>query len=227
MTTPLESIVTKGNITQALIRSLAFVLLIQNMGCTSISVRTSGDSATLRESRDDSNGRKASVENVVVDDRVTNAGEPIYLVPGIHNVKINTKWSNGAVDTTELSLTADAYANYLIHAFELAPGQDPAMAVIYFRPFPPTQPPQNLARTFRPDELFTFIIIAIGTAPLWVPIVLWKERAGDRTLSKPFRDCCFVWIADAVTHKLLSGVMPSGIALQIGEIPGAHKLKAD
>ena len=52
----------------------------------------------------------------------------VEILPGSHNVVIESTWSNKFVDSNAFSFIAEAGKKYIIGLYELEPGQDPALA---------------------------------------------------------------------------------------------------
>jgi hypothetical protein len=145
-------------------------------------------------------GRATSVEIVSVDGEKLNE-TVIEVLPGVHRVEVQAKWSNGWKDKSELTFPAMAGESYQVGIYELRPGEDPETAD--FREWTSVE----VAGAASVTALMAIPPINIFLAPLIVSArVIGDELAKDR----PFQDCCYLWIQEKESGKVLAGVTPRG-----------------
>jgi hypothetical protein len=149
-------------------------------------------------------GGARSVEIVSVDgEKVTETA--IEILPGVHRIEVEAKWSNGWKDKSELPFSAMAGERYLVGIYELRPGEDPETAD--FRERTSGEVAGEVAGAAIGDVLMYSSPISIFLAPLIVSArVIGDELAEDR----PFQDCCFLWIQEKESGRVLAGVTPRG-----------------
>jgi len=144
-------------------------------------------------------GGARSVEIVSVDgEKVRETA--IEILPGVHRIEVEAKWSNGWKDKSELTFSAMAGERYLVGIYELRPGEDPKTA-----DFREWTSGEVAGVSFLRGALMPPFPISIFLAPLIVSArIIAEELAEDR----PFQDCCFLWIQEKESRRVLAGVTP-------------------
>ena len=145
-------------------------------------------------------GGARSVEIVSVDgEKVTETA--IEILPGVHRIEVEAKWSNGWKDKSELPFSAMAGERYLVGIYELRPGEDPETADFRERTSGEVAGEVAIAAALMAPPIVIFL------APLIVSArVIADKLAEDR----PFQDCCFLWIQEKESGRVLAGVTPRG-----------------
>jgi hypothetical protein len=125
----------------------------------------------------------------------------IEIIPGAHTIEVEAKWSNGWKEKTELNFFAMAGERYLVGIYELRPGEDSETAD--FREWTSTEVAGVAGLSFLGGAL---------TAPAFfflAPLILsWQVIADKLAGGRPFDDCCFVWIQEKESGRVLGGITP-------------------
>src|SRR5215472_4708672 len=154
-------------------------------------------------------GAARSVEIVSVDgEKVRETA--IEILPGVHRIEVEAKWSNGWKDKSELPFSAMAGERYLVGIYELRPGEDPETAD--FRERTSGEVAGQVAGEVAGASIGGALMggpfpIGIFLAPL---IVSAQVIAGKLAEERPFQDCCFMWIQEKESGRVLAGVTPRG-----------------
>jgi hypothetical protein len=131
----------------------------------------------------------------------------VEMLPGAHKVLIESTWSNNFLDKSEISFIAEAGKKYLIGIYELKPGQEPSTADFHERSsayqFGRAAASGAAQGTF---EGLLPVIIIFGS-PLLLYLAL--QKAPEPPKSRPFENCCFVWIHDEQTAEVIAGTAPT------------------
>ena len=145
-------------------------------------------------------GGARSVEIVSVDgEKVRETA--IEILPGVHRIEVEAKWSNGWKDKSELPFSAMAGERYLVGIYELRPGEDPETADFRERTS------GEVAGAALGEALMLMPPLPIFLEPLIISArVIADKLAEDR----PFQDCCFLWIQVKESGRVLAGVTPRG-----------------
>lgn len=120
-------------------------------------------------------------------------------------IKITSKWSNGYIDTTELKVNMVSKKKYVLFAIELKQNQEPANFYIHSI---------NLSKRIGYEVLYNFCdilspTIAFFLLPVILPTILIKTLSDSTPPStRPFENCCYLWIEDFSTGKVISGQKP-------------------
>jgi hypothetical protein len=150
-------------------------------------------------------GGARSVEIVSVDgEKVRETA--IEILPGVHRIEVEAKWSNGWKDKSELPFSAMAGERYLVGIYELRPGEDPETAD--FREWTSGEVAGAASVAFLGGAL-------MGTAPFpfifLEPLIVSARVIADKLAEdRPFQDCCFLWIQEKESGRVLAGVTPRG-----------------
>ena len=148
-------------------------------------------------------GGARSVEIVSVDgEKVRETA--IEILPGVHRVEVEAKWSNGWKDKSELTFSAMAGERYLVGIYELRPGDDPKTAD--FREWTSGEMAGATSVSFL-GGAFMAIPPLIFLTPLIVSARVIAENLAE---DKPFQDCCFLWIQEKESGRVVAGVTPRG-----------------
>lgn len=155
-----------------------------------------------------SNGKKVKLVSFTVDG--TEHYSPTYLESGSHTILTRLQWSNHWMDDTELAVQVAAGHRYAIMSFELAPEQHPKNAQLQLmdaRPEPPLWMYAAGGATY--GALIGALPVIIMTAPLWGPAYLISQKyPPPPPTSRPFENCCFVWIQDVDSGAVVAGSSP-------------------
>ena len=145
-------------------------------------------------------GGARSVEIVSVDgEKVRETA--IEILPGVHRIEVEAKWSNGWKDKSELPFSAMAGERYLVGIYELRPGEDPETADFRERTS------REVAGAALGEALMLMPPLPIFLEPLIISArVIADKLAEDRA----FQDCCFLWIQVKESGRVLAGVTPRG-----------------
>ena len=128
-------------------------------------------------------------------------GKPIsvlggVVLPGRHVVTVGAWWSNSSrskdIEKTQLTLDAQPGKKYVALIYELERGQDPATAEIREKTFGEQVIRFGWGDALGPLMLFAVLFVLNKPAPI----------------SRPYNDCCFVWIQDAETGEVVAGTSP-------------------
>jgi len=144
-------------------------------------------------------GGARSVEIVSVDGEKARE-TAIEILPGVHRIEVEAKWSNGWKDKTELTFSAMAGERYLVGIYELRPGEDPKTA-----DFREWTSGEVAGVSFLRGALMPPFPISIFLAPLIVSARIIAEKLAE---DRPFQDCCFLWIQEKESRRVLAGVTP-------------------
>ena len=145
-------------------------------------------------------GGARSVEIVSVDgEKVTETA--IEILPGVHRIEVEAKWSNGWKDKSELPFSAMAGERYLVGIYELRPGEDPETADFRERTSGEVAGEVAIGAALMAPPISIFLAPLIMSAR-----VIADKLAEDR----PFQDCCFLWIQEKESGRVLAGVTPRG-----------------
>ena len=148
-------------------------------------------------------GRARSVEIVSVDgEKVRETA--IEILPGVHRIEVEAKWSTGWKDKSELTFLAMAGERYLVGIYELRPGEDPKTAD--FREWTSGEVAGAASVSFLGGAVMG-IPPFIFLAPLIVSARIIAENLAE---DRPFQDCCFLWIQEKESGRVLAGVTPRG-----------------
>src|SRR5215470_12027137 len=148
-------------------------------------------------------GGARSVEIVSVDgEKVRETA--IEILPGVHRIEVEAKWSNGWKDKSELTFSAMAGERYLVGIYELRPGEDPETAD--FRERTSGEVAGAASVSILGGALMPPFPISIFLAPIVFARVIADKLAEDR----PFQDCCFLWIQEKESGRVVAGVTPRG-----------------
>src|SRR5215470_14409809 len=154
-------------------------------------------------------GGARSVEIVSVDgEKVRETA--IEILPGVHRIEVEAKWSNGWKDKSELPFSAMAGERYLVGIYELRPGEDPETADFRERTS------GEVAGEVAGAASVAFLGGALmGTAPFpfifLEPLIVSARVIADKLAEdRPFQDCCFLWIQEKELGRVLAGVTPRG-----------------
>ena len=148
-------------------------------------------------------GRARSVGIVSVDGEKVRE-TTIEILPGVHRIEVEAKWSNGWKDKSELTFLAMAGERYLVGIYELRPGEDPKTAD--FREWTSGEVAGAASVSFLRDAL-------IGTTPFifLAPLIVAARVIAEKLAEdRPFQDCCFLWIQEKESGRVLAGVTPRG-----------------
>jgi hypothetical protein len=122
---------------------------------------------------------------------------------GPHKVRVQVVWSNWFKDETEINFEASAGSRYVACAIELKPGQDPTSVTI-----------DSKSVVSQMGDVVGKGLLT-GAAPLVLPFAIIEvfRRKMDAqkkygTLSRPFGDCCYVWIENMQTKQVVGGNKP-------------------
>lgn len=155
-------------------------------------------------------GGARSVEIVSVDGEKARETS-IEILPGVHRIEVEAKWSNGWKDKTELTFLAMAGERYLVGICELRPGEDPETADFRDRTF--MEKAGKAALVFSVGVLIA-PIMAFPYNVLLLPILAGISAQGfaaeKLAQGRPFQDCCFLWIQEKESGKVVGGVTPRG-----------------
>jgi hypothetical protein len=117
-----------------------------------------------------------------------------YQIPqGQHNVEISTRWSNGFVDSTQLTLDVKEGGKYTFHTYELQEGQDPNAPVAHTEEYKEQAYKGNAGGTFLKDVweitsgtiLITAILITSPYTLAAMPVVLPAIYLYDKSNKVP------------------------------------------
>ncbi len=145
-------------------------------------------------------GGARSVEIVSVDgEKVRETA--IETLPGVHRIDVEAKWSNGWKDKSEFTFWTMAGERYLVGVYELRPGEDPETADFREKTSGEVAGEVAIGVALMPP-----FPISIFLAPLIVARVIGDELAEER----PFQDCCFLWIQEKESGRVVAGVTPRG-----------------
>ena len=146
-------------------------------------------------------GRVVGISLGTIDGRPVPRDEYAEVSPGPHTMSVTVTWSNGCEDLTQFDFEAQPKERYWVLAYELAPGQPRAAANVREFTFG-----ESMGRAGLEGAV-------TGAAPLLGPIVLiyWgvSKISGHKTpTTRPYDGCCFVWIQEAESGKLVGGERP-------------------
>jgi hypothetical protein len=183
---------------------LIFTLITQLLGCATVA-NNKEQYADLYEDGYYTNGKKFLITYILVDDEQTFDSR---IAPGHHKVTAEVIWSSEQKETVVLEGDFLAGKKYVLLGYELSKDQDPSSAVV--------RPKNNKeqfgeATTGSLSEgffkgMFPLIIL---TAPIWVPIAIITNQSKSNAFGKPFDGCCFIWIEESETRKIISGKSPN------------------
>lgn len=132
------------------------------------------------------------------------------LPPGRYVTTVEATWSNRARDRTRLSFDADAGTVYRARAFEA----NQATVSVRLVDVEPDAPPASKSKEMEFAEAMGWALLGgavqgllpliIMAAPVWFPIYL----AAQRPSARPSPDCCFVWIEEAQSRRVVAGFSP-------------------
>jgi hypothetical protein len=146
-------------------------------------------------------GGARSVEIVTVDGEKLRE-TAIEILPGVHRIEVEAKWSNGWKDKSELTFSAMAGERYLVGIYELRPGEDPK--TVDFREWTSGE---VAGAVIGGTLLMSPFPISIFLDSL---IVSARVIADNLAKDRPFQDCCFLWIQEKESGRVLAGVTPRG-----------------
>ena len=145
-------------------------------------------------------GGARSVEIVSVDgEKVTETA--IEILPGVHRIKVEAKWSNGWKDKSEFTFWTMAGERYLVGIYELRPGEDPETADFRERTSGEVAGEVAISAALMAPPIVIFL------APLIVSARVIADKLAEE---RPFQDCCFMWIQEKESGRVLAGVTPRG-----------------
>lgn len=137
-------------------------------------------------------------------------GPPRPLAPGRHVTTVEATWSNRARDRTRLAFDAEAGTAYRARAFEA----NQAAVSVRLVDVAPDAPPASKSKEMEFAEAMGWAMLGgaayglapliIMAAPVWLPIYL----AAQRPPTRPSPDCCFVWIEEAQSRRVVAGFSP-------------------
>jgi hypothetical protein len=176
-------------------RLLILIVTIQFVfsGCASTNTRSASDVVCGSE------WQKGEARNIFLQNSPgwTNT----KLEPGQQILFVTVDWSNGWTDTTELQFDVKPQTWYWALAYELKPGEKREDADIRMLTFGESMKKAGLEGAGE------------GLAPLLFPIYITyvglKKTAGQESPhNRPYEGCCFVWIQEKESGKLVAGERP-------------------
>jgi hypothetical protein len=188
-------------------KKIIFLLILmqitQLLGCATVSTNQA-QYAELYEDGYFTNGNQFEILNVLVDG---NQSLDSKVVPGHHKITAKVVWSTEQKENLDLEGDFLAGKKYVLLGYELSKGQETAAAVV--RPKNNTEQLGEAATGGLSEGLFKGIFpLIILTAPIWIPIALIINQFDSEATGKPFDGCCFIWIEELETRKIIAGNSP-------------------
>ena len=136
----------------------------------------------------------------VVDQDRAQAPGMLRLPVGLHTIQVSVIWSNGYKEAADVAFEVIANERYVFYAVERGVTQDPSSIIIR---------PKTAQEQLGDDAVESFLW---GFAPFWFPFSVTDALRRQRlsAAGRPFETCCFVWVAEVQTGRIVAGQPPSG-----------------
>lgn len=128
----------------------------------------------------------------------------LRLASGRHTIRTSVVWSNGYKEATEFTFDVIEDERYVFYALERNAKQDPSDIVVRSKTSE-EKSSEELTEAFHWGFLGPFLFPFLFTREVFKAV----QNSEHQPTGRPGERCCFVWVGEGKTNRVVAGQRPS------------------